>query len=74
MVNDMMTGQPVPPTLMYVPPVRNKGFRAGLIEGNQWVFISPDHSSYFLGGYLRRGRLTSHYVIDFSAKDEVMVC
>ena len=27
----------------------NRGL-IGLIEGNQWVFISPDHKALFLGG------------------------
>ena len=33
------------------PPKRNKGLTAGLIKGNQWVFISPDHKGplLFLG-------------------------
>ena len=29
----------------------HKGLIAGLIKGNQWVFINPDHKAgYFLGG------------------------
>ena len=32
-------------------PLRNEGLRAGLIKGNQWVFISSDHQArYFRGG------------------------
>ncbi len=37
----VMASQPTPPP-GHVPPIRNKGFIAGL-KGNQWVFISPDH-------------------------------
>ena len=37
-------------------PARNKGLIFGLIKGNQWVFISPDHKAgYFWGGYVRAG-------------------
>ena len=40
--------------------LRNKGLRAGLIKGKQWVFICPDHKGprLFLGGV--RDRLSSH--------------
>ncbi len=40
-----MAGQP----LTY-PPAETKGLIAGLIKGNQWVFISPDHKALFPGG------------------------
>ena len=30
-----------PPPIMYTPPPRNKGLIAGLVKGNQWVFINP---------------------------------
>ncbi len=36
-----MAGQPTP--LAQATPPRSKGLTAGLIKGNQWVFISPDH-------------------------------
>ncbi len=45
------------------PPTRYRGLIAGLIKGNQWLFISPDHKALFhlfLGGYIRGGWLTSH--------------
>ena len=31
-------------------PLRNKGLIFGLIKGNQWVFISPDHKALCPGG------------------------
>ena len=31
-------------------PPRNKALIAGLIKGNQWVFINPDHKALFFGG------------------------
>ena len=46
-------------------PPRNKGLIAGLIKGNHWVFISPDHKALFLGGrYVRGGggRLTNPWL------------
>ena len=54
-----MASQPAPPN---VPPSRNRGLTAGLIKGNQWVFISPDHKAgYSWGGtWPGGGRLTSH--------------
>ena len=51
-----MTGQPTSPK---VPPLRNKGLIAGLIQGNHWIFISPDHEALFPGGgagYVKQGR------------------
>ena len=37
-------------------PPRNKGLIAGLIKGNQWVFISPDHKAgYFWAGGMLGG-------------------
>ena len=33
----IMARQPTPPNV----PLRNRGLIAGLIKGNQWVFISP---------------------------------
>ena len=45
-----MASQPTPPGPR--TPPRNKGLIAGLIKGNQWVFISPDHKpGYFWGGF-----------------------
>ena len=42
--------QTLSPKLPPPPPPSNKGFIAGLIKGNQWVFINPDHKAgYFLG-------------------------
>ena len=33
------------------PPPGIRGLIAGLIKGNQWVFINPDHKAgYFFGG------------------------
>ena len=48
--DQIMAGQPTPPGPR--TPPRNKGLIAGLIKGNQWVFISPDHKGprLFLGG------------------------
>ncbi len=37
----------------HVPPPRNKGLIAGLIKGNQWVFISPDHKAGYFWGDIR---------------------
>ena len=46
-----------PPKL---PPPGNKALIAGLIKGNQWVFIVPDHKAgYFLGGSFGGGTLDS---------------
>ena len=44
------------------PPPGNKALIAGLIKGNQWVFIVPDHKAgYFLGGVALGGvPLDSH--------------
>ena len=45
------SGQPAPPGHVPPPPEINKGLSFGLIKGNQWVFISPDHKAgYFWGG------------------------
>ena len=43
----------------------NHALIAGLIKGNQWVFISPDHKALFIsgGGTLGGGRLTSHQIL-----------
>ena len=52
-----------PPDHVHVPPETiHKALMFGLIKGNQWVFISPDHEAgYFWGGYVRGGVwLTSH--------------
>ena len=53
-----------PPGPRTYPHPRNMGLIFGLIKGNQWVFISPDHKAgYVWGGeYVARGgRLTSHW-------------
>ena len=44
-----------PPKATFTP--RNKGLIAGLVKGNQWVFISPDHKGprLFLGGNVALG-------------------
>ena len=42
-----MAGQPGPPANMY-PPQIHKDLIAGLIKGNQRVFISPDPEALFL--------------------------
>ena len=34
----IMANQPAPPN---VPPLRNKGLIAGLLEGNQWLSEAP---------------------------------
>ena len=38
-------------------PPRNKALIAGLIEGNQWVSINPNHKAgyFFLGGVALAG-------------------
>ena len=55
----IMAIQPTPPG--HVPPPRNQGLIAGLIKGNQWVFISPDHKAgYFCVGGLVDDRHSSN--------------
>ena len=65
-----------PPNATYPP--RNKGLIAGLIKGNQWVFISPDHTwpGDFLVGFalgrwaseIPHGRATGFFDGNFSPK------
>ena len=51
--NDQGNPRTCPPPKLRLPP-SNKGLIAGLIKGNQWVFINPDHKAgYFLGGVAR---------------------
>ena len=45
LIPNTMASQPTPQRT----PLRNKGLIAGLMKGNQWVFISPDHKALFLG-------------------------
>ena len=50
-----MAGQPT--------PIRNSGLNGlGLINGNQWVFTSPDHKALFLGGTSGVGWLIIHII------------
>ena len=47
-----------PPPNGNIPPPRNKSLIAGLIKGNQWVFISPDHEAllfHLISGGVVRG-------------------
>ena len=44
-----------PPDITGNPPQIHKGLIFGLVKGNPWFFISPDHkASYFQGGMLGR--------------------
>ena len=42
-------GNPSCPPQSY-PPQVHKGLIAGLIKGNHWVFISPDHKALAISG------------------------
>ena len=50
-------GNPIAAPPQSGAPPRNKGLIFGLIKGNQWVFISPDHKGprLFLGGNVALG-------------------
>ncbi len=49
-----MAIQPTPPGPR-TPPQKSPGLIAGLIKGNLWVFISPDHKALFISAPGVRG-------------------
>ena len=58
------------------PPPRNKALIFGLIKGNQWVFIVPDHKAGYFLGYPRGiggVPLDSHDIMNKSGDNALMV-